>query len=127
MAEMKTSVLLPLSQEEGDLLLISSKKVKNNGKSNTANVLQFSWPFLWAKGTEYSKGGLSFDEKLKGTGTGTDGSDEDNNQGHDAMSDNEMSEDEQDCEEVGQPCIVKEDPHRNFPSFTFSEKIKKRL
>ncbi|KAI9122696.1 hypothetical protein K1719_006536 [Acacia pycnantha] len=80
-----------------------------------------SWPKLEAKGK------TSFAEKLKGKNKGSFSSDEDNGKDTGVMSDSKMSKDEKDCEQGDPPCQVEEDLHRNFSSFTFSERIKKRL
>ncbi|KAI9105142.1 hypothetical protein K1719_022671 [Acacia pycnantha] len=48
--------------------------------------------------------------------------------GNDQVNDHDMSDDSiSDSEEDGPLCTIIEDPHRNFPIFSFSGKMKKRL
>ncbi|KAI9081832.1 hypothetical protein K1719_036094 [Acacia pycnantha] len=107
----------PPSSEEDDLLNRSSKKIKNvDGKS-----YEELWPKLGVEAPKMWTSGQSFAEKLKGI----NGQDSSSNR-KDDMSDDSISE-EADGDDNEPLCIIKEDPHRNFPTFTFSEKLKKRL
>ncbi|KAI9091032.1 hypothetical protein K1719_028302 [Acacia pycnantha] len=95
----------------------SSKKIKNaDGKS---------YDELWLKlGVEAPKpwtSGQSFAEKLQGI----NGQDSSTNKNDELFNDS-LSE-EAEGEDSEPLCIIKEDPHRNFPFFTFFEKLKKRL
>ncbi|KAK4258256.1 hypothetical protein QN277_007727 [Acacia crassicarpa] len=109
--------LLSLSREEDDQLMRSSKKVKNGGNGDNSKM---AWPSLSNKGSGYQKGGMSFADKLKGS------DDEAVQETAGDRSDDEMDEGDQDKD--AEPLfVIKEDSDRNFPTFTFSEKIKKRL
>lgn len=110
MAATEKISLIPLSREEDDLVSRSAKKLKNGGKPVSSPVLQGEWPKLGAKKSEFSKGGPSFAEKLKGKGSDADSSDDENdNDGHGKAKDI-MSEDESGSDDLDPPCILKDDP-----------------
>ncbi|KAI9115528.1 hypothetical protein K1719_013197 [Acacia pycnantha] len=118
----KKEALISSSVEEDDLLLRSSKKVKNGD-----SVLNESdWPTLGSAGKKDWVSGPSFAEKLQGIRG--DGKKEGRAEDVAALTDDSMSDDEpeevEDCEPL---CVIREDPNRNFPSFSFSEKMKRRL
>ncbi|KAK4265164.1 hypothetical protein QN277_026250 [Acacia crassicarpa] len=112
---------VPSSSEEDDLLNRSSKKIKNNADMS----IDEEWPALGdSRKTKWTSSGISFADKLQGinssankeerVGCSTDASD-------DPLSEDSEKEE---CEPL---CKIVEDPNRNFPSFSFSEKMKKRL
>ncbi|KAI9115824.1 hypothetical protein K1719_013493 [Acacia pycnantha] len=122
LAKKKKKALISSSVEEDDLLLRSSKKVKNGD-----SVLNESdWPTLGSAGKKDWVSGPSFAEKLQGIRG--DGKKEGRAEDVAALTDDSMSDDEpeevEDCEPL---CVIREDPNRNFPSFSFSEKMKRRL
>ncbi|KAI9097822.1 hypothetical protein K1719_025593 [Acacia pycnantha] len=114
-----TFVHAPTSSEEDDLLVRSSKKVKNGLEE---------WPKLGDSSEKFWSKGQSFAERLqginpkplsKGSSLIKDASSDDIE-----ADDSLMDSDNDDCSPL---CVIQEDPERNFPSFTFSEKMKKRL
>ncbi|KAI9113583.1 hypothetical protein K1719_015510 [Acacia pycnantha] len=93
--------LVPPSREENDLTMRSTEKIKNGGKGDS-NKLQLSdWPLLGSKGGAFSKGGMSFVQKLKGNAGEDDCSDDnDDNEGRkQQLSEGDMSDDEIDSED----------------------------
>ncbi|KAI9124548.1 hypothetical protein K1719_004470 [Acacia pycnantha] len=104
----------------------SSKKIKNGSNEGGKNVLQGDWPKLGSRGIEFSKGGPSFAEKLKGKNGQDDSSDEEDGKMPYDNSENNMLEDEQGAEDNEPLCNMKEDLSHNFPIFSFFEKMKKR-
>ncbi|KAI9082168.1 hypothetical protein K1719_035908 [Acacia pycnantha] len=123
----KTSAVLPLSKEEDDLLMRSSKKVRNEGDGNGNNLAQASWPSPESKEAVYCKGGMSFVENLKGKDGIGDSSDDELVKDTGSKSDDQMSEDEGGDKDSDPLYVVEEDTSRNFPTFTFSDKVKRRL
>ncbi|KAI9097679.1 hypothetical protein K1719_025450 [Acacia pycnantha] len=94
----KASVKVPSSNEEEDLLQRSSKKIKNGD----GHVVVEEWPSLGQSSKKPWINGQSFAEKLQGTAEAV--------------------------EEDGTPlCEIREDPNRNFPTFLFSDRMKRRL
>ncbi|KAI9108507.1 hypothetical protein K1719_020391 [Acacia pycnantha] len=110
-------VHVPLSTEENDLIHRSSKKIKNGENSK----YEESWPKLGTVAMKQWGPGFTFAEKLQGLG-------QDDNMTNITVEDDDKSEDNisdsEDCEPL---CVISEDPNRNIPTFTFSEKMKKRL
>ncbi|KAI9118013.1 hypothetical protein K1719_010345 [Acacia pycnantha] len=119
--------LLPLSKEEDDLLMRRSKKVKNDSKGESSKGKTEAWPSLGNKGSAFSKGGISFADKLKGNDGEGENSDVEVINDIEAESDDDMSEDEKDEENEGPLYVIEEDSERNFPTFKISDKVKKRL
>ncbi|XP_028788532.1 uncharacterized protein LOC114744533 [Neltuma alba] len=122
--------LIPPSQEEDDLLVRSSKKIKNGPKDSSDNILRGHWPKAGSKSSEYNIGGPSFAEKLKGVDRNNDHSDDDIENADEEDSDDSMSEGSQQAmeQEKDEPlCRTIEDPNKNFPMFSFSGKMKKKL
>ncbi|KAK4272616.1 hypothetical protein QN277_021145 [Acacia crassicarpa] len=116
----KNTSTIPLTVEEEDLRARSSKKIKNGVEQ--AAVMSGHWPKLGEKAPKAIKGGPSFADKLKGIHQ----SDEQalamgEERGGDNDSDDSMSDDDE------PPCKTIEDPNRNFPTFVFSSKMKKRM
>ncbi|KAK4253924.1 hypothetical protein QN277_010539 [Acacia crassicarpa] len=120
----KSSAQVALSLEENDLLLRSGKKIKNGNGDSVVD----EWPKLGTVGDSHWQNGQSFVEKLQGINSG------DSNQGSkegvnveldDHVSDRDQSEDDVDDSEP--LCVINEDPTRNFPTFSFSAKMKKKL
>ncbi|KAI9097782.1 hypothetical protein K1719_025553 [Acacia pycnantha] len=114
----------PSSREEDDLLLRSSKKIKNFDSNSSFE----EWPKLGGNGWKAGPSGPSFAEMLQGINktTGENGEAE----LEDAMSDDSLSDNIQndsDKEDSAPLCVITEDPDRNFPTFSFSDKMKKRL
>ncbi|KAK4253252.1 hypothetical protein QN277_010579 [Acacia crassicarpa] len=112
------------SSEEEDLFQRSLKKSKNNENPS----LNAEWPELGAQGKKPWVSGPSFAEKLQGivkpakvnnvTVTSNDLSD-------DPISDSDHGDS---ASKMHEPlCVIKEDPNRNFPTFSFSDRMKKRL
>ncbi|KAI9120535.1 hypothetical protein K1719_007568 [Acacia pycnantha] len=116
---------IPLSRVEDDLIRRSSKKIKNTGKG--VGVPQGDWPKLGAKSSEFSQGGSSFADKLKGQNGDGDSSDEDNVKEGVGYSEDVMSEDDTEPDDSAPLCVTEEDPIRNFPTFIFSDRMKRRL
>ncbi|KAI9100167.1 hypothetical protein K1719_024385 [Acacia pycnantha] len=112
-----TPAQVPLSAEENDLIQKSSKKIKN-GEGNNYNE---GWPKL---GTEAKKQwglGLTFAEKLQGLN-------QDKKMEEIVVDENDQSDDTLLDKEDSKPlCEISEDSTRNFPTFSFSGKLKKRL
>ncbi|KAK4265438.1 hypothetical protein QN277_026493 [Acacia crassicarpa] len=123
-SEGKTVSLVPLSREEDDLLMRSSKKIRNDGINSGDTYSLEMWPKLGEKGAGSSKGGASYAEKLKGQ---DQSSDNEQRGGNKKGPEDDMSEDDQDVEDDEPACVTEEDLTRNFPTFTFSEKLKKPL
>ncbi|KAI9102068.1 hypothetical protein K1719_023578 [Acacia pycnantha] len=118
----KCSALLPSSsEEEDDLIRRSSKKIKN-GQSSGATE---EWPELGKVIIKQWSKGQSFAEKLQGINGGGQG--DENSNGGKVLSDDTMSHSESEGDDSEPLCTIREDPHRNIPTFTFSEKMKKRL
>ncbi|KAK4269198.1 hypothetical protein QN277_022386 [Acacia crassicarpa] len=113
------TVALPPSTEEEDLLVRSSKKIKNGHPTE----MDDQWPKLGNIVPSPAKGAVSFADKLKGItltpGNGVEGDAEGTK---DDLSDDSMSDNDSE-----QLCKVIEDPKRNFPKFIFSGKMKKRM
>ncbi|KAI9116004.1 hypothetical protein K1719_012934 [Acacia pycnantha] len=117
----KKSPVVPPSAEDDELLRRSSKKIKNDNNLGSSE----EWPSLGPRGKEGKLPSISFADKLKGTSSTM-------MNGVNGLSDNMMDADpisESDSEqEDNEPvCRIVEDPDRNFPTFFFSEKMKKKL
>ncbi|KAI9124646.1 hypothetical protein K1719_004568 [Acacia pycnantha] len=116
------------SSEEEDLVLRSVKKVKGNEGTSMDVSMGNEWPALGKESGKPWLKGPSFAEKLQGIGRKENG-------GINTTTVNELSDDplsepddiESDKDEHEPLCIIKEDPNRNFPTFSFSDKMKKRL
>ncbi|KAI9076940.1 hypothetical protein K1719_041102 [Acacia pycnantha] len=116
------------SSEEEDLVLRSVKKVKGNEGTSMDVSMGNEWPALGKESGKPWLKGHSFAEKLQGIGRKENG-------GINATIVNELSDDplsepddiESDKDDHEPLCIIKEDPNRNFPTFSFSDKMKKRL
>ncbi|XP_028770079.1 uncharacterized protein LOC114727545 [Neltuma alba] len=120
----KKSLLVPQSREEEDLITRSSKKIKNGDNAQGGNLLSEHWPALGEKKTRSSRGTVSFADKLKGVEPNEeDGTEED----YEEISDDSLSDKEQNQENDEPLCRMIEDPKRNFPTFVFSGRMKKRL
>ncbi|KAK4260659.1 hypothetical protein QN277_003745 [Acacia crassicarpa] len=113
----KSSVQVPVSSEEEELLHRSSKKIKNG------SCLEKEWPSLGKQGAKVWEPGKTFAEKLQGINQMQEG--EKSGEGAKVQSD-EISSDS-DMEDNEPLCKVTEDVSRNFPKFTFSERMTKRL
>ncbi|KAI9110662.1 hypothetical protein K1719_018528 [Acacia pycnantha] len=108
---------VPLSKEENDIIHRNAKKIKN-----VEDIQQGEeWPKLGFEGIKQKISGTSFVEKLKGTNQVDRMLEDTVNEGD--LSDDSISEDD-DNEPI---CVITEDPKRNFPSFSFSGKMRKRL
>ncbi|KAI9116071.1 hypothetical protein K1719_013001 [Acacia pycnantha] len=117
----------PPSLEEDDLLRRNSKKIKNVDGCRTSSLPTDMWPLLGTKKSTFSKGGVSFADKLKGKeGNDDDSEDEDIVSPSKGPADT-MSDDDLELEDNTPVCETEEDGERNFPTFKFSEKEKKRL
>ncbi|KAK4258861.1 hypothetical protein QN277_005261 [Acacia crassicarpa] len=110
--------LVPLLSEEEDLLSRNSTKVKNDSPS----WVKEDWLKLGKEGSSGWVKRPTFAEKLQGINhvvqdTGV----------VDVVDD--LSDDSINCDkDDGRPlCEISENPNRNFPTFAFSEKMKKRL
>ncbi|KAI9092748.1 hypothetical protein K1719_027545 [Acacia pycnantha] len=106
---------VPLSTEENDLIHRSSKKIKNGAGSSYGE----EWPELGNARKSQRVPGLTFAEKLQGISR--DEKMEEDSVAN--LSDDSLS-DKDDNEPI---CVITEDPKRNFPTFSFSEKMRKRL
>ncbi|KAI9126247.1 hypothetical protein K1719_002668 [Acacia pycnantha] len=123
----KNSALGSLSLEEDDLLDKNSKKLKNE----TNLCKEDEWPSLsstvqkqWEKGIL----GTSFAEKLQGIKQNEvvpKTQDEGLLFTNGAVSDDDPIE--SDGEDSEPLCVISKEENRNFPTFEFSEKMKKRL
>ncbi|KAI9111365.1 hypothetical protein K1719_017055 [Acacia pycnantha] len=112
------------SSEEEELFQRNLKKSKNTDACSPNN----EWPKLGEGGKKPWESGPSFAEKLQGLNR---------NEKVDAacaneniFSDDPLSESdhiESDQEDNEPLCVISEDPNRNFPTFTFSDRMKKRL
>ncbi|KAI9110182.1 hypothetical protein K1719_018624 [Acacia pycnantha] len=111
--------MVPSSLEEDDILNRSSKKIKNG----ELLINSGSWPRLGYNQKAQWEAGPSFAEKLQGING--DNVKETFQAEANALSDDSISDSEnEDSEPL---CKIVEDPNRNFPTFTFLEKMKKRL
>ncbi|KAK4266118.1 hypothetical protein QN277_027087 [Acacia crassicarpa] len=111
----KVSVQVPPSKEEDDQLQRSSKKSKNDD-----NVPTEEWPKLGDVCKSKWVAGPSFAEKLQGINK--------NGVESNTVSDHEMSDDPISDDDDSEPlCKIKENPGKNFPTFIFSSRMKKRL
>ncbi|XP_054816845.1 uncharacterized protein LOC129316441 [Prosopis cineraria] len=117
------------SIEEDDQLMRSSKKIKNAEGAIGGGILQDDWPVLGAAIASGPSNKPSFAEKLKGVCMDDDLSDDDIEDVGGEDSENVASQnsgfkgltnEEPDFKTV-------EDPMRNFPTFIFSNRVKKRL
>ncbi|KAK4260254.1 hypothetical protein QN277_003396 [Acacia crassicarpa] len=118
----KAPVSTSLSGEEEDLLHRSSKKLKN-GPASTDKLINIEWPLLGTAGKPQRSPGLSFVETLQGINK-DDMVDEGVPQVDEISEDSLSDSDKEDSLPL---CKITEDPVRNFPTFSFSEKMKKRL
>ncbi|KAI9088464.1 hypothetical protein K1719_029913 [Acacia pycnantha] len=112
------------SSEEEDLFQRSLKKSKNNEFGSTDN----KWPKLGEGVKKPWESGPSFAEKLQGINRHAIvdvSAVNDNELYDDPLSESDHIESNQDEHEP--LCVIGEDPHRNFPTFTFSGRMKKRL
>ncbi|KAI9117109.1 hypothetical protein K1719_012108 [Acacia pycnantha] len=108
---------IPLSKEENNILHRNAKKIKNDEGNHHGE----EWPKLGTEGIKQKISGTSFVDKLKGTSQ-VERMVEDN------VDDGGLSDDSISEEDDNEPiCVIKEDPKRNFPSFSFSGKMRKRL
>ncbi|XP_028796151.1 uncharacterized protein LOC114751650 [Neltuma alba] len=126
----KTRTTVPPSQEEEDLLFRSSKKIKNGTNDAGSSLLRGHWPKLGAEGNKYSSGGPTFAEKLKGIDGHNASSDDDIEETDGVESDDTLSEDSSPDSTKGKTepiCKMIENLNRNFPTFSFSGKMKKKL
>ncbi|KAI9099197.1 hypothetical protein K1719_024964 [Acacia pycnantha] len=111
------SVQVPLSAEENDLIQRSSKKVKNGEGS----AYEEGWPKLGSEGKNLRVPGISFAEKLQGISR-------DEKMEEKSVADLDLSDDSISDNEDNEPvCKISEDPNRNFPTFSFSGKMRKQL
>ncbi|KAI9106540.1 hypothetical protein K1719_022068 [Acacia pycnantha] len=115
--------LVPPSKEDDELLRRSSKKIKN---FEGIMVYTSAWPLLGETKNLFKKG-VSFAEKLKGTTRTGENSDDEDTRGQECGSEDIMSDDDLESEDTVPLCEIEEDLERNFPTFKFSEKTKKRL
>ncbi|KAI9113143.1 hypothetical protein K1719_015668 [Acacia pycnantha] len=117
----KKSSVFPPSAEDDELLRRSSKKIKNDNNLGSSE----EWPSLGPRGKEGKLPSISFADKLKGTSStmlnGVNGLSDN------MMDDDPISESESEQEDNEPVCRIVEDPDRNFPTFFFSEKMKKKL
>ncbi|KAK4258414.1 hypothetical protein QN277_007869 [Acacia crassicarpa] len=124
----QNALQVPLSTEEDDLLRRSSKKVRNTAPDNVGKLCEEQWPRIGENPRAFNAGGPSFVDKLKGTFCQAKNLGVNEDQMEDDLSDDTLSD--KSFEVSGaekEVCKIVENPMRNFPSFCFSSKMKKRL
>ncbi|KAI9127933.1 hypothetical protein K1719_000926 [Acacia pycnantha] len=112
------------SSEEEDLFHRSLKKIKNSAVPSPDE----EWPLLRKEGGKPWMAGPSFAEKLQGINRNVEEANvmaNVNDLSDDPLTDSDHIESDKDVHEP--LCVIKEDPNRNFPTFTFSDRMKKRL
>ncbi|KAK4255547.1 hypothetical protein QN277_008534 [Acacia crassicarpa] len=112
------SALASVSTEEDDLLRRDSKKIKNGSCLDKEE-----WPSLSKHGAKVWEPGKTFAEKLQGINLMQEGKEA----GEDAKMQSEDISSDSEMEDSGPLCKITEDASRNFPKFSFSEKMTKRL
>ncbi|XP_028751730.1 uncharacterized protein LOC114711487 [Neltuma alba] len=123
----KNTNRIPQSAEEDDLLMRSSKKIKNVSPHANEEANMDQWPKLGTKAKPYQKTGLSFAETLKSVNRQEECT-EDEKEVDDEMSEDSLSDSLELEQGKKEPLVkIREDPTRNFPMFHFSGRLKKKL
>ncbi|XP_028800282.1 uncharacterized protein LOC114755557 [Neltuma alba] len=126
----RRNTVIPMSNEEDDdLLARSSKKIKNGNGDNSRSVLQGHWPKPGENFKDSTSGKQSFANKLKGVNRGDeDSADEEEYYDNDSVDGNSSDSLKEQNIDADEPLYkTSEDPNRNFPTFTFSNRMKKKL